>query len=96
MGISPSKSGTSSGSGSADRVKRTNYLLGIRPHGARMLSVMDAVSELNGWNDKFNGGMPLTWMFRSLHTATLDRTQQVAAEDRVKPDQENGAVQNNQ
>ncbi|MBL8000411.1 MAG: hypothetical protein JNL05_00500 [Flavobacteriales bacterium] len=95
VGISPSKGGQSPGSGSADRVKRTNYLLGARPHGTRLLSVMDAVSELNGWNTKYNNGMPLTWTFRSLHVATLDRTQQVAAEDRINPDTENGAVQNN-
>lgn len=78
VGISPGKNQTSAGSGSADRVKRTNYLLSVRPHGKHLLRMMPAIAEINGWNKRLNGGRPIQFMFRSLHTATLDRTSMVS------------------
>lgn len=81
VGIAPGKNSASPGSGSADRIKRTNYLLGARPHGTRLLSFMSAVAEINGWDKAHNGGNPIVWMYRSLHTATLDKSNQVTPEE---------------
>lgn len=81
VGIAPGKNSSSPGSGSADRIKRTNYLLAARPHGTRLLSFMTAVSEINGWDKAYNNGAPIVWMFRSLHTATLDKSNQVTPEE---------------
>lgn len=92
VGISPGKNSASAGSGSADRVKRTNYLLSVRSHGTRILSPLNAIAQVNGWNDRLNGGRPLTFMFRSLHTATLDRTTQVAPTETGNTTPENGPV----
>jgi hypothetical protein len=80
VGISPGKNATSAGSGSADRVKLTNYKLSVRPHSNHLLRMMPPIAENNGWNKDFNQGKPLVFMFRSLHTATLDRTSMVSGD----------------
>jgi hypothetical protein len=94
VGQMPGKNGASAGSGSADRVKRTNDLLSCRPHGRILLRPLDAVAELNNWNRDFNGGFPLTFMFRSLHVATQDQNNAAMPEAGLKNPQENGAVRN--
>lgn len=92
VGISPGKNNTSTGSGSDARVKRTNYLISVRPHGQHLLRMMPPISEVNGWNKDYNGGKPLHWMFRSLHAATLDRTSMVSVNPKENTTENDGAV----
>lgn len=82
-GISPSKSKSSPGSGSADRVLRTNHILDSKVHADRILSPLYAVSRINGWNEKYGKGQRLCWWFGNYYAATLDRTMQVG--DMNKP-----------
>ena len=83
FGISPSKSGSSAGSGSVDRVLRTNYVLDSKPYADLILEPLSYASRINGWDDKYNGGLPLVWWFANYYAATLDRTMQVG--DMNKP-----------
>jgi hypothetical protein len=88
FGISPSKSGASAGSGSADRILRTNYILDQKPDADLLLSPYYYASRINGWNDKYGNGQRLTWWFANYYAATLDRTMQVG--DMNKPVINNG------
>lgn len=92
VGIAPGKNSTSAGSGSADRVKRTNYLIGALPHGDRLLSMMPLISEVNGWDKKFNRGRPLVWQYRSIHAATLDKSNQASSDPNTNTTLNDGAV----
>lgn len=92
-GATPGKNGASAGSGSADRVKRTNWLLTHRPHGRMLLRPLDAVAEVLNWNRDLNGGKPITFMLRSLHVATMDQQNAAMPEANIKNPKENGAVQ---
>lgn len=85
FGISPSKSGNSAGSGSADRILRTNHLLDSKPYADLILQPYSYVSRINGWDDKYNGGAPITWWFANYYAATLDRTMQVGDMDKHAP-----------
>lgn len=76
-GISPSKTGNSAGSGSVDRVLRTNFLLDSKPYADLILTPYSYVSRINDWDRKYNDGMPITWWFANYYAATLDRTMQV-------------------
>lgn len=69
-GISPSKSGSSPGSGSEDRIARTNHILDQRITHDMLMEVFYYVRDINGWPeyDFWLGGM---------HAASLDRTTQV-------------------
>jgi hypothetical protein len=92
VGIAPGKSQTSAGSGSADRVKRTNYLIGALPHGNLLLSMMPCISEVNNWDRDFNGGKPIVWQFRSIHAATLDKSNQASPDPKTNTTENDGAV----
>jgi len=90
-GLSPSKN-RQSGSGSDKRVARTNYLLGERPHGQLLLGdTMAIVSEVNGWNKKYNKGRPIRFRYTNLYAATLDRTNKVDAKPNQEKQTDNGA-----
>jgi len=99
MGISPSKNNSSSGSGSVNRVDRTNHILGERVHADLLLTPMKAVSAVNGWNRRYNSqdgrARPLRWMYHNLYAATLDRTQQVDQQPNHTKTKEDGTVQDN-
>lgn len=95
-GATPGKNGASPGSGSADRVKRTNWLLTHRPHGRMLSRPLDPVAEALNWNRDFNGGKPLTFMLRSLHVATMDQQNAAMPEANINKPPENGAVPNQQ
>lgn len=88
FGISPSKSGASAGSGSVDRVLRTNYILDSKPYQDLVLEPYSIVSRINKWDEKYNGGLPLVWWYANYYAATLDRTMQVG--DMNRPDINNG------
>jgi len=77
FGISPSKSGQSAGSGSADRILRTNHILDSKPYADLILKPYSFASRINKWDEKYNNGLPLTWWFANYYAATLDRTMQV-------------------
>lgn len=66
-GISPSKSGSSPGSGSEDRVARTNHILDSKPDQDLILSPLEVVRDVNGWDPE------LRFWFANYHVATLDR-----------------------
>ncbi|HRH68790.1 MAG TPA: hypothetical protein PLB89_04715 [Flavobacteriales bacterium] len=72
-GISPSKSGSSPGSGSQGRVLRTNHILNCRRDQAKILEPLELARDVNGWDPKYR------FWFASYHAATLDRTNQVDA-----------------
>jgi len=72
-GISPSKSGSSPGSGSEDRISRTNHILDQRIIQDKIMEVMYPVRDINGWPQD------LEFWFGGYHAATLDRTTQVEA-----------------
>lgn len=76
-GISPSKSGSSPGSGSEDRVARLNHILDNRRHIDRVMRVLDLVSRVNGWQDRYGANGPLRFWTQNYYAATLDRTNQV-------------------
>jgi hypothetical protein len=67
IGISPSKSGSSPGSGSEDRVARTNHILDSKPDQDMILSPLEVVRDVNGWDPE------LRFWFANYHVATLDR-----------------------
>ena len=90
-GLSPSKN-RQSGSGSDKRVARTNYLLGERPHGQLILGkTMAVVSDVNGWNKKYNKGRPIRFRYTNLYAATLDRTNKVDGKPNQEKQTDNGA-----
>lgn len=70
-GISPSKSGSSPGSGSEDRVARTNHILNCRRDMDKLLQPLSVVRKVNNWpkGTRF-------WL-AGYHAATLDRTMAV-------------------
>ncbi len=70
-GISPSKSGSSPGSGSEDRVARTNHILDQKMHADKILQPLEVVRNVNGWPKG------LKFYFQNYYAATLDRTMQV-------------------
>ena len=70
-GISPSKSGSSPGSGSEDRIARTNHILDQSLHADKVLSALNVVRQVNGWPRN------IRFFFNSYYAATLDRTMQV-------------------
>lgn len=76
-GISPSKSGSSPGSGSEDRMARTHHVLDQKRHADRILSPLRLTSRVNGWDEKYGKDQRLTWWFKNYYAATLDRTMQV-------------------
>jgi hypothetical protein len=82
-GISPSKSGSSAGSGSVDRVARTNHILDAKSDADMVLKPLAYISRINGWDKKYGKGQRLTWWFQNYYAATLDRTMQVG--DMNKP-----------
>lgn len=73
-GISPSKSGSSAGSGSEDRIARTNHILDNKLHADKILAPLQVVSRVNGWPKD------IRFFFTSYYAATLDRTMQVTAD----------------
>lgn len=70
-GISPSKSGSSPGSGSEDRVSWTNHILAQKRHADAVLDVLKPVQKINGWDPR------IKFTFNNYYAATLDRTRQV-------------------
>lgn len=70
-GISPSKSGSSPGSGSEDRVARTNHILDSRDDMDQILEALRVVRDFNGWDPE------IEFWCANYYAATLDRTQQV-------------------
>ena len=79
-GISPSKSGSSPGSGSEDRVARTNHVLGCRRDQNKILEPLYVVRDVNGWDPKYK------FWFASYHADTLDRTNQVDQKANAGPE----------
>lgn len=76
-GISPSKSGSSPGSGSEDRVARTNHILDCKGDQDMILKPLQHISRVNGWDRKYGNGQRLQFWFQNYYAATLDRTMQV-------------------
>lgn len=74
-GISPSKSGASAGSGSEDRVSRTNHILDNKLHADKILAPLNVVRKVNGWRKD------IRFYFNNYYAATLDRTMQVGKMD---------------
>jgi hypothetical protein len=71
-GISPSKSGSSPGSGSEDRVSRTNHILDQKSDQDLILeNTLGVVRDVNGWDPEY------VFWFGNYYAATLDRTMQV-------------------
>ncbi len=71
-GISPSKSGSSPGSGSEDRVSRTNHILDQKSDQDMILeNTLGVVRDVNGWDPE------MVFWFGNYYAATLDRTMQV-------------------
>lgn len=71
-GISPSKSGSSPGSGSEDRVSRTNHILDCKSDQDLLLeNTLGVVRDVNGWDPEY------VFWFGNYYAATLDRTMQV-------------------
>lgn len=79
-GISPSKSGSSPGSGSEDRVARTNHILNCRRDQAKILEPLYVARDVNGWDPDYH------FWFASYHAATLDRTNQVDDKPNAGPE----------
>lgn len=77
LGISPSKSGSSPGSGSEDRVSRTNHILDCKGDQDMVLKPFEHISRVNGWDKKYGKGQRLKFWFQNYYAATLDRTMQV-------------------
>lgn len=71
-GISPSKSGSSPGSGSEDRVARTNHILDNKGAADLILKPLQVVARINGWPQG------IKFFFNNYYAATLSRTMQVA------------------
>lgn len=85
FGQTPSKDRNSAGSGSDKRVAHTHELLDNQVDNDLLLTPLDVVSEVNGWNDKYGNGQLLRWWFRSYHAATLDRTLGAITENKPSP-----------
>ena len=84
-GISPSKSGSSAGSGSVDRVARTNHILDAKSDADMVLKPLSYISRINGWDKRLGKGQRLTWWFQNYYAATLDRTMQVGDMNQPQP-----------
>lgn len=80
IGISPSKSGSSPGSGSEDRVARTNHVLDSKAAQDMILSPLAHIRDMNGWDPEYE------FWFANYYAATLDRTQQVDAKANSNPE----------
>jgi hypothetical protein len=80
IGISPSKSGSSPGSGSEDRVSRTNHVLDCKADQDMILEPLNHVRDVNGWDPE------IEFWFSNYHAATLDRTNQVDAKPNAGPE----------
>lgn len=70
-GISPSKSGSSPGSGSDKRVARTNHVLNCKSHQDRLMEPLYLARDVNGWNEEIQ-----FWM-AGYYAASVDRTMSV-------------------
>lgn len=79
-GISPSKSGSSPGSGSEDRIARTNHILDSKSDQDQILMSLEHVRDVNGWPED------LTFWFSNYHAATLDRTNGVDQNPNAGPE----------
>lgn len=77
IGISPSRSKTSSGSGSDKRVARLNHLMDSKSDQDQILEPLQVISEYNGWDKKHNDGAPIHWWCKNYFVATLDRSSSV-------------------
>lgn len=80
IGISPSKSGSSPGSGSEDRVARTNHVLDGKAAQDMILAPLAHIRDMNGWDPDYE------FWFANYYAATLDRTQQVDAKANSNPE----------
>lgn len=80
IGISASKSGSSPGSGSEDRVARTNHVLDAKDDMDHILESLNIVRDVNGWDPE------LQFWCANYHAATLDRTNQVDAKPNANPE----------
>lgn len=80
IGISPSKSGSSPGSGSEDRVSRTNHVLDSKPDQDMILEPLNHVRDVNGWDPE------IEFWFSNYYAATLDRTMQVDRKANAGPE----------
>jgi|GEM_PF-5325631 hypothetical protein len=79
-GISPSKSGSSPGSGSEDRVSRTNHILDARDDMDQILEPLRIVRDFNGWSPD------IEFWTSNYYAATLDRTNQVDRKPNANPE----------
>lgn len=70
-GISPSKSGSSPGSGSEERMARTSHILDCKSDQDMILKPFEVVRDVNGWDED------IVFWFANYYAATLDRTNQV-------------------
>lgn len=71
MGISPSKSGSSPGSGSQGRVARTNHILDNKRAADMCLKAFQVVARINNWP------AGLKFFFNNYYAATLDDSLKV-------------------
>lgn len=71
MGISPSKSGSSPGSGSQGRVARTNHILDNKRAADMVLKPFQLAAKINGWPHG------LKFFFNNYYAATLDDSLKV-------------------
>jgi hypothetical protein len=72
IGISPSKSGSSPGSGSEDRVARTNHILGCAKDQQAILNPLKWALRLNGFPVEYD-----LW-FTNFYVSTLDDSREVS------------------
>lgn len=79
-GISPSKSGSSPGSGSEARTLRTQHILDAKPDMDFLLQPLHYVAELNGWPEG------IQFWFRNYYVATKDRINQVEDKPNAGPE----------
>lgn len=79
-GISPSKSGSSPGSGSEARTLRTQHILDAKPDMDFLLQPLHYVKELNGWPED------IEFWFRNYYVATKDRINQVEGKPNAGPE----------
>lgn len=80
IGISPSKSGSSPGSGSEDRVARTNHILDSKSEQDMLLEALYHTRDINGWNPEYE-----FWL-AGYYAATQDRTSQVDKQPNAGPE----------
>jgi hypothetical protein len=80
IGISPSKSGSSPGSGSEDRVARTNHILGQTLAQKAILKPFYVAKKMNGWPEDIH------FQLSNYYVATLDRTSEVSGKPNDNPE----------